>query len=152
MRYSLHYYWSILIASFTALLSQILGSRHNVLEIPHLGMSSNYSYSNINTTKRKGGWSWRLKCSFAKLLRTFLELLTSLVSNLIASGFLPLHMEFFENMIFEFRWLGSVLREKSGQRGAVRKPSISQGPSLHCRQPLVGGTPCVMWVPLCSIL
>lgn len=37
-------------------------------------MSSDYSYSYINTTKPEGGWSWRLKCSFAKLLRTFLEL------------------------------------------------------------------------------
>lgn len=152
MRYSLHYYWSILIASFTALLSQILGSRHKVLEIPHLGMSSDYSYPNINTTKRKGGWSWRLKCSFAKLLRTFLELLTSLVSNLIASGFLPLHMEIFENMIFEFRWLGSVLREKSGQRESCQDTQHFTGPFPSLQAASGWVTPCVMWVSLYSIL
>lgn len=47
------YYWNV--PGFTALLSQTLGSRHNELEIPHSGMSSDSYYCNKNTYKTKRG-------------------------------------------------------------------------------------------------
>lgn len=53
--------------------------------------------------KQKGGMVLKTKWILVKWLRIFLEYSTFQVSKPIGSGFLHIHMEFFENLIFELR-------------------------------------------------